>query len=139
MARRRRKSYRYRKRPVKKSTRNIAKRKRLGLNSIYEWRKKRWINQKIHDTLRNKFAVKMLRRKRAAEKRKKQIANQRAFGRSKKVSKYQPVSPIEQAKQRRICANRTLRREVLFALRKTGKKGQKKPIRRHPGIICRKN
>lgn len=37
-----------------------------------------------------------------------------------------------------ICQNRRLRREVLFANNKTGKVGQKRPIRRNPEIICRR-
>jgi len=38
----------------------------------------------------------------------------------------------------KICHNRAVRKEILHALNKTGKTGQKKPIRRHPGVICRR-
>jgi hypothetical protein len=46
-------------------------------------------------------------------------------------------SPIKN-KKNTICRNRYVRAQVLHALRKTGKTGQKKPIRRYPNIICRR-
>ena len=37
-----------------------------------------------------------------------------------------------------ICKSRGVRAEVLHALNKTGKSGQKKPVRRNPDVICRR-
>jgi hypothetical protein len=42
------------------------------------------------------------------------------------------------ADRERICRSRRIRKEVLFALKKSGKSGQKKPIRRNPDTKCRR-
>lgn len=40
--------------------------------------------------------------------------------------------------KRSVCANRRIRREIIFALKKHGKAGQKPPVRRFPDIRCKK-
>jgi hypothetical protein len=50
------------------------------------------------------------------------------------VLKFKRLAPIKKT----ICKAREIRAQVLHALKKTGKKGQKPPIRRNPDIICKK-
>lgn len=45
-------------------------------------------------------------------------------------------SPINKTKKQFICESRRVRREVIHAIRKAGKSGQKKPIRKNPEIRC---
>jgi hypothetical protein len=48
------------------------------------------------------------------------------------------VVTYPESKKRQICRNRYKRKQVLFALNKTGQSGQKRPKRRNPDIICRR-
>lgn len=41
-------------------------------------------------------------------------------------------------KKRLICRNRAVRREIMFATKKSGKGGQNKPVYRNPDVKCRR-
>ena len=41
-------------------------------------------------------------------------------------------------RKKTICEKRSIRKQVLHAIRKTGKTGQKRPVRKNPDIICRR-
>jgi hypothetical protein len=89
-------------------------------------------NPAIHD--------KMKRRKRILRTVRKRKARLEGLNRLSK-----PLSPLgvdvtyNQNKKNTICRIRAVRTEVLHALKKTGKSGQKKPIRRNPNIICKRS
>jgi hypothetical protein len=136
----------------KKVTRKPAKlRKSLGLRKKYakklmsELTTQKWRNRtdkwkRRYDMLRiAKLRAKLLKQPKKSKQyqmQKRVLTSPESFDQGFKSKKR--VRPLTDKEKRKICRKRLTRREVLFAKRKTGKGGQRKPIRRNPDVICRR-
>lgn len=143
MARGKNRSRRRKTRKHYKETRIPSKRLRLGFRKIYaaatavdytepETRVKRqtvYHGVKAPSTGRNTRS--MPRRLRSSRRRGSPLASTAGFY-SRKDKTQDP------ARKHRVCESRRVRREVMFATKKTGKGGQRKPTYINPDIVCKK-
>jgi hypothetical protein len=83
--------------------------------------------------LRNLSRLKKLRFVQAQNKRRLSLVKNRVTHSYKKM----PLIS-EPMRKKTICEKRSIRKQVLHAIKKTGKTGQKKPIRKYPNVICRR-
>jgi hypothetical protein len=58
---------------------------------------------------------------------------------SKRLQRRDLLSPIDNNKKQRICKSRAVRREIMFATKKSGRGGQKKPVWRNKEVRCKRS
>lgn len=131
----RKSSRRRRKASYKKPITRVTRYTRTPVLGYRKQKRLRTIVRKTRPKLRtNLKRSQFLRLSRTHRKR---VLNQRARVPTLALSnKKRLPSPIELRKAL-ICKNRHVRRQVLHAKNKTGRAGQKKPIRRHPDVRCK--
>lgn len=130
MARKTRRSRRRQRKLIKKT--RVAKKNFLGFS-------RRRSETLSRESLRDRAARRIRPTRSLLSKR--QIHYTRSVQRSrinnlpKSIPKYKILSPRQQKQS--ICEKRYIREQVLHALKKTGKSGQKPPVRTN-NIICRR-
>ena len=83
------------------------------------------------------------RRKRLTTRSLRNMRNREVLSRAARINSKPSLqnafkTPTLTTKKQTICQKRRSRREIIFATRKAGKSGQKRPVRRNPQIICRR-